>query len=81
MKTRILIGTLLLITMWCMDGVAKNPKQSVIGPSGLEVGEVVSSFPVGFDLMMAGDKQFVAFYDANRQMTVAARNIDSKKWK
>ena len=81
MKTRILIATLLFIAMWRMDGAAKTPEQSVIGPSGLEVGEVVSSFPVGFDLMMAGGKQFVAFYDANRQMTVAVRNINSKKWK
>lgn len=81
MKTRILIATLLFIAMWRMDGAAKTPGQSVIGPSGLEVGEVVSSFPVGFDLMMAGGKQFVAFYDANRQMTVAVRNINSKKWK
>lgn len=57
MKTRILIATLLFIAMWRMDGVAKTPEQSVIGPSGLEVGEVVSSFPVGFDLMMAGGKR------------------------
>ena len=27
-----------------------------------------------------GDRQFVAFYDADRQLTVAARTLDSRQW-
>ena len=61
-------------------GAAKTPQQETIGPEGFLIDEVISSFPVGFDLMTAGDKQFVAYYDAKHQMTVASRKIGSTKW-
>lgn len=46
----------------------------------LEIGRVPSGFPVGFCLLTEGTNQFVAFYDAQHQMTVASRTLDSNKW-
>lgn len=48
--------------------------------SGLKIDEVVSAFPVPFDLLTVKDRQFVAYYDAAHQMTLAARNLDSDQW-
>ena len=48
----------------------------------LDVGRVVSDFRVGFSLLTdaATNSQYVAYYDDQRQMTVAMRSLDSKKW-
>jgi len=45
-----------------------------------EVAEVWSGHPVRFALLTHPRRQFVAFYDANRQMTVGARSLDSDRW-
>lgn len=47
----------------------------------LDVAPVWAGHPVGFDLLTQGGRQFVAFYDKDRKMTVASRNLDSKQWK
>lgn len=44
------------------------------------IAPVWSGHPVGFDLLTYGQNQFVAFYDADRQMTVASRSLDSSTW-
>jgi len=46
----------------------------------LDIGRVPSWFPVGFCLLTQGNRQFVAYYDAERRMTVASRTLDSKVW-
>ena len=46
----------------------------------LDVAPVWSGHPVGFAIETAGDRQYVAFYDADRWMTVAARDLDSDQW-
>lgn len=46
----------------------------------LDVAPVWSAHPVGFCLLTGGGKQFVAFYDAERKMTVAERELTSRKW-
>lgn len=46
----------------------------------LDIAPVWSGHPVGFDLVTHGDHQFVAFYDAQRRMTVAWRTVDSRQW-
>jgi hypothetical protein len=46
----------------------------------LDVAPVWSAHPVGFCLLTGGGKQFVAFYDAERRMTVAERSLKSRKW-
>ena len=46
----------------------------------IDVAPVWSGHPVNFSLLTAGKRQFVAFYDAQRQMTVAWRNVDGAQW-
>jgi hypothetical protein len=46
----------------------------------LHVSPVWAGHPVGFDLLTHGDRQFVAFYDDQRRMTVAARRLGSEAW-
>ncbi|MBN2376442.1 MAG: BNR repeat-containing protein [Sedimentisphaerales bacterium] len=58
---------------------AESPKRLQIVDS-LEIEQVESSFPVGFTLMTQGKRQYVAYYDANHQMTVAYREVESRKW-
>jgi len=42
----------------------------------IDIAPVWSGHPVGFHLLTRGDRQFVAFYDAERQMTVGSRRLD-----
>ncbi|HOZ49340.1 MAG TPA: BNR repeat-containing protein [Candidatus Hydrogenedentes bacterium] len=46
----------------------------------VDIAPVWSGHPVSFCLLTHLDRQFVAFYDANRQATVAARALDSHEW-
>ena len=46
----------------------------------VRVDSVWSGHPVGFALLTHGDGQFVAYYDAERRMKVAARALDSHQW-
>lgn len=46
----------------------------------MEISKVPAEFPVGFSLLTTPDHQYVAYYDADRTMTVAARVLDSKTW-
>lgn len=44
--------------------------------STILISSVWSGHPVRFDLLTHGDRQFVAFYDAGRKMTVGQRTLD-----
>ena len=46
----------------------------------LELSKVPSEFPVGFSLLTTPECQYAAYYDADRNMTVASRTLDSGKW-
>ena len=46
----------------------------------IEVAPVWSGHPVGFSVATEGDRQYVAFYDSERRMTVAARDLGSTDW-
>lgn len=46
----------------------------------IPVQPVWSAVKVSFALETVGGRQFVAFYDANRQMVVGQRSLNSKKW-
>ena len=48
--------------------------------SSLFVATVWSGHPVRFDLLTHGDVQFIAFYNAERKMTVGMRKIDEETW-
>jgi hypothetical protein len=45
------------------------------------VGRVWSGHPVGFDLLTKGGHQYVAYYDATRQLTVAHRRAGHPGWR
>jgi hypothetical protein len=47
----------------------------------IEVAPVWSGHPVRFALLTHPPHQYVAFYDAERQMTVGSRRLDSDAWK
>lgn len=47
----------------------------------LDIAPVWAGHPVGFSLLTDGDRQYVAYYDAERQMTIASRTLGSKTWK
>jgi hypothetical protein len=53
-------------------------------PSGVqevvEIADVWSGHPVNFSLLTLGDRQFAAFYAADRRMTVATRTLGSQTW-
>ncbi len=47
---------------------------------GLVIGPAWAGHPVGFALLTTGQKQFVAYYDEERHMTVASRLLTSTAW-
>ena len=47
----------------------------------LDIAPVWAGHYVAFDLLTTADRQFAAFYDADRQMTVAARRLDESTWR
>jgi hypothetical protein len=68
-----------------MDAPDAQPSADA-GPPGsivtaLDITDVWSGHPVGFALLTQGNQQFAAFYDANRQMTIASRTLDSTTWR
>ncbi len=46
----------------------------------LDIAPVWPAHPVGLCLLTGGGKQFAAFYDAERRMTVAEWSLKSRKW-
>jgi len=46
----------------------------------LDVMPVWSGHPVGFTLLTQPPRQYVAFYDAERRMTVGVRTLDTANW-
>ncbi len=64
-------------------GMALLPGQSNAVPETVEIvpaSKVWSGHPVGFELLTHENQQFVAFYDADRQMTVGVREVGSRDW-
>jgi hypothetical protein len=47
----------------------------------VDVTDVWAGHPVGFSLLTHGDRQFAAFYDRDRALTVADRALGSPTWK
>lgn len=47
----------------------------------LDIADVWSGHPVGFYLLTRQNRQFVAFYDADRSLTVGDRTLGSSTWK
>jgi hypothetical protein len=51
-----------------------------VAPAALPVAPVWAGHPVEFDLLTRDGRQYVAFYDSNRWMCVAARAVQSNRW-
>jgi len=76
-STKILLGILLLAV--CLHAAFANAREKEVVQT-IDVAKVWSGHPVGFALLTHGERQFVAFYDAERQMTVGSRTLDSDAW-
>jgi hypothetical protein len=61
-------------------GTAFAASGDIVVSETLEIAKVPSEFPVGFSLLTTPDRQYVAYYDADRSMTVAARALDTAGW-
>lgn len=78
-------GTRIWMAVLCAFAAASAFGQGVGAPQfkverTIEIAEVPSAFPVGFSLLTAPPRQYVAYYDKDRHMTVAARDLDSETW-
>ena len=51
-----------------------------VPPAGLPVGQAWAGEPVSFSFLTQGGRQFVAYYDADRRITVASRPLGSADW-
>lgn len=65
-----------LAASWSANGVAAEPATV----HSTDVAPVWSGHPVGFALLTHGQRQYVAFYDAERRMTIAARTVGENQW-
>jgi len=85
-NTFLLLSTLLLFSCYsCVSSQQQSVTANVRvnSPSIVEellIDSVWAANKVSFALRTVGDKQFAAYYDKNRMMTVAVRNINSKNW-
>lgn len=71
--TRIAGQCLMFSLLLPMSAFAETSETIAIAP-------VWAGHPVGFSLLSHEDRQYVAFYDADRQMTVAERKLDGPEW-
>ncbi|HEY0947038.1 MAG TPA: BNR repeat-containing protein [Opitutaceae bacterium] len=57
--------------------------RAIPGPAtaGTLIDHVWSGHPVNFALLTERGHQFIAYYDANRRLTVAGRRLDSDTWR
>ncbi len=83
--TVFLVQTLVVSSTVCAAQEKKaDPGAASRGTAGyrvIDLEPVWAGHPVSFALLTAGDKQFAAYYDANRQVTVARRTTGSSDWK
>lgn len=78
------IISLLMLTV--LPAAAAEPAKPAPAAAALDLAEAIdvglvwSGHPVGFALLTSGGRQYVAFYDAERRLTVASREVDSSEW-
>jgi len=70
-------------SLFAADGgrPAVHKSVSCNGCRVMDLEPVWSGHPVSFALLTVDGHQFAAYYDANRQVTVAQRKLDSATWK
>ncbi|MBL9210219.1 MAG: BNR repeat-containing protein [Opitutaceae bacterium] len=76
---RFLVSAILLLF-----GVAGRSPGFAAASAGVADGELIdrvwAGHPVGFALLTERDHQFVAYYDAERRLTVAGRRVGASTW-
>jgi hypothetical protein len=76
---RILAITAILGAAFAHVASAGKPAQFKVEESW-DIAKVPSAFPVGFCLLTEGKRQYVAYYDEERRMTIASKALDANKW-
>jgi hypothetical protein len=69
---------LLCLVFLPLAAVSGAPRLKV--QRAIDVAQVWSGVPVEFVLITRGNRQYVAFYDAERHMTVGVRTLDRDQW-
>jgi hypothetical protein len=75
------ILSLCSLVLWAtsgLPGAALHALEKVV--SITDIALVWSGHPVGFSLLTLGTDQVVAFYDTNRNLTVASRKVNQAGW-
>ena len=67
------------LMFWACPAVSKGASPSLI-LSETRLGQASSASPVGFAFLTERGHQFVAYYDAERRITVAGRQLDGTNW-
>jgi len=77
-----LLSTIVLFTLALSAGTSSigNQTQHAIVVDTLNIAPVWAGDPVGFSLVTQPPNQFIAYYDADRQMNVAQRNLNERTW-
>jgi len=68
--------------IFCLATLALEKASFAAGEvESIDIAPVWAGHPVRFALLSHGDIQFVAFYDAQRQMTLGQRKLPERQWK
>jgi len=70
---RVLAGIVLCLSAAVVYGGARVEES-------LDIGRVWAGHKVGFCMLTEGERQYVAYYDEQRRMTVAMRRLESDEW-
>lgn len=76
--TPFFLSAVLLLSETTGVAAEKTSAPAVLQTSVLD--RVWAGHPVGFDLLTHGTRQFAAYYNAERQMTIAARDLPDGPW-
>lgn len=72
---------IIVFLMFIASSQLVSSAESLLRPvRSLFVDYVWSGAPVGFQLAVRGGKQYVAYYDSERRMTIACRDLNSNRW-
>jgi BNR repeat-containing family member len=75
-----LLSVLFLTVSAALAGSSFAKQETSAEVASIDIAPVWSAHPVGFCLLTRAPFQFVAFYDEKRQLTVAQRRLDERKW-
>ncbi len=68
---------LLLMALWLAGRIVAAPAPA---PAGETIDRVWSGHPVGFAFLTERGHQFIAYYDAERRLTLAGRKLGTPTW-